>query len=175
MKEKEKNNGTHKWVISVTVITFILSLFFSYISNTAISNLNIIPSILILLFVILLGILIDLFGVASTIANEEDFHAKASKKIKGSKTAIKLIRNSPKVSNVCCDVIGDVCGVLSGAISAMIALKLTQNYGMSESFQFVVTALVAAITIGFKATTKEIAKNNSNNIIHIVTKFINFE
>ena len=112
-------------------------------------------------------------GVAVTVANEEHFHAQASKKIKGSKTAIKLIRNSAKVSNFCADVIGDICGVLSGAISAIIALKLTESYGMSSYFQFVISALVASFTVGGKAFTKEIAKNKSTEIISFITKIIN--
>lgn len=171
----KKEKKTHSWVITVAITTFLLSLFFSYISNTAITNLEVIPGIIILFLVIGMGILFDLIGVAVTVAKEENFHAKASKKIKGSKTAIKLIRNSSKVSNFCADVIGDIAGVLSGAISAIIALKLTEYYGMSSSFQFVVSALVASITVSGKALTKEVAKKNANKILEIVTKIINFD
>ena len=174
-KMKKEENKTNTWVITVAVTTFLLSLFFSYISNTAISNLTIILGIIILVAVVLLGILFDLIGISVTIAKEEEFHAMASKKIRGAKTAIKLIRNSAKVSNFCADVIGDICGVLSGAIAAMIALNLTQNYGMSSSFQFIVSALVASVTVSGKAITKEFAKKNANKIVAIVTKFINFD
>lgn len=66
-------------------------------------------------------------------------------------------------------------GVLSGAISAMIALKLTEIYGMQPSFQFAISALVASITVSGKAVTKEFAKKNANKIIAIVTKIINFD
>ena len=162
-------------IIVVLVSTFLLSLLFSYISNTAITKLDLIPGIIILVLVILVGVFFDLVGVAVTVANEEHFHAQASKKIKGSKTAIKLIRNSAKVSNFCADVIGDICGVLSGAISAIIALKLTESYGMSSYFQFVISALVASFTVGGKAFTKEIAKNKSTEIISFITKIINFD
>lgn len=172
---KNKKQRTNNWVIVVLISTFILSLLFSYISNTAITKLDIIPGIIVLILVIFVGIIFDLIGVAVTVANEEHFHAQASKKIKGSKTAIKLIRNSSKVSNFCADVIGDICGVLSGAISAIIALKLTENYGMSSYFQFIISALVASFTVGGKAFTKEIAKRNSTKIISFVTKIIAFE
>lgn len=171
----KKEKGAHSWVITVAITTFLLSLFFSYLSNTAITNLEVIPGIIILLLVIGMGILFDLIGVAVTVAKEEVFHAKASKKIKGSKTAIKFIRNSSKVSNFCADVIGDIAGVLSGAISAIIALKLTEYYGMSSSFQFIVSALVASITVSGKAMTKEFAKKNANKILEVVTKIINFD
>ncbi len=174
MKEKSKKNN-NTWVIGIAITTFILSLLFSYISNTAISKLNIILGVIVLILVILVGVIFDLIGVAVTVANEEDFHAQASKKIKGAKTSIKMIRNSAKVSNFCADVIGDICGVLSGAISAMIALKLTENYGMSSQIQFVFSAIVASLTVGGKAITKEIAKQNSTVIVGFVSKIVNFD
>lgn len=100
-----KKNSHIKWVITVSILTFSLSLLFSFISNVAINGLAVIPAILVLLFVILVGIIFDLIGVATTIAKEEEFHAMATKKIAGSREAINLIRNSPKVSNICADVI----------------------------------------------------------------------
>ena len=176
MKDKQKKtNNNNSWVIFIAIATFILSLLFSFISNTAIANLNIILGVIILIIVILIGVVFDLIGVAITVGNEEDFHAQASKKIKGAKTSIKMIRNSAKVSNFCADVIGDIFGVLSGAISAMIAFKLTENYGMSSSLQFVFSAIVSSVTVGGKAVTKEIAKKHSTQIIGFITKFVNFD
>lgn len=173
MKKEEKKPNT--WIITVAITTFLLSLFFSYISNTAITNLAVIPGIIILIVVILIGVIFDLIGVSVTIAKEEEFHAKATKRIRGAKTAIKLIRNSAKVSNFCADVVGDICGVLSGAISAIIALKLTENYGMDSNLQFLISAFVASITVSGKAITKEFAKRNANKILSIVTKIIVFD
>ena len=172
MKEKTKKTNNNSWVIFIAITTFVLSLVFSFISNSVIANLNIILGIIILVLVILIGVLFDLIGVAVTVGNEEDFHAQASKKIKGAKTSIKMIRNSAKVSNFCADVIGDICGVLSGAISAMIAFKLTENYGMSSCLQFVFSAIVSSVTVGGKALTKEIAKKNSTKIIGFISKFV---
>ena len=157
-KPKSKSENTNSWVIFISIITFILSLTFSFISNTAISKLSIFVGLIVLIIVVTIGILFDLIGVAVTVGNEEDFHAQASKKIKGAKTSIKMIRNSAKVSNFCADVIGDICGVLSGAISAMIALKLTENYGMSSSIQFIFSALVASVTVGEKLLQNKLPK-----------------
>ena len=84
-----------KWFIQVFIMTFILSMLFSYISANGVSNLSLIPAILILILVIGIGIFFDIIGVAVTVANEHEFHAKASKKIEGSKASIKLIRNAP--------------------------------------------------------------------------------
>ena len=89
--------------------------------------------------------------------------------------AVKFKKNADKVSSFCCDVIGDICGVLSGAISAVIVLKMTEYYGASEDIQFIMSALVASLTVGGKAFTKGIAKRNSTKIIGLVCKFINVD
>lgn len=111
MKEHrdKKNNENIKWFIEVFIITFMLSLFFSYISTVALNDIELIPAILILFAVIILGIIFDIIGVSVTVAGEEEFHAKATKKIAGARTAVKLIRNASKVANICADVIGDIC------------------------------------------------------------------
>ena len=172
---KEKiEDSTLKWFISIFILTFVLSLFFSYVSAESIKSLPIIPAILILLLVILIGVIFDIIGVAVTVAKEDEFHAKASKKVKGSKIAIKLIRNAHKVSNFCADVIGDIAGVLSGAISALIAIKITEMYGLSFNLQFFISALVASLTVGGKAIGKVIARNKTTKIIAMVSKLLYF-
>lgn len=137
---KKDENENIKWFIEVFIMTFILSMVFSYVSTNGVSNLSLIPAILILIAVIFIGIIFDIIGVAVTVANENEFHAKATKKVEGSKDSIKLIRNAPRVSNICADVIGDICGVLSGAISALIAVKITEQFGMNFNLQFVLSA-----------------------------------
>ena len=165
-KNKEQDHSKIKWFIEVFITTFILSIFFSYISTNGVTNLNLVSSIIILIAVITIGIIFDIIGVAVTVANEKEFHAKATKKVNGAKTSIKLIKNSAKVANICADVIGDVCGVLSGAISAMIAAKISEKVG--TDLQFVISAVVASITVGGKAIGKEVANKNSTKIVHFV-------
>ena len=175
-KNKEKNNkkdhSNIEWFIKIFITTFILSIIFSFISTNGISNLGLIPAVLILLFVILVGIVFDIIGVAVTVANEQEFHAKATKKIAGSKSSIKLIRNAPKVANICADVIGDICGVLSGAISALISMKITEQIGLNFNLQFILSALVAALTVGGKALGKGVANAKSTPIVHAVGKIM---
>lgn len=176
MKKEQENKKEHsnmKWVIQSFVITFILSIVFSYVSTNGVSNLSLIPAILILVLVIIVGIFFDIIGVAVTVANEEEFHAKATKKVKGSKDSIKLIKNAPKVANICADVIGDICGVLSGAISALISIKITTELQMPFDIQFALSALVSALTVSGKAFGKEIANKNSTNIVHKVGIVLN--
>ena len=165
---KGKDHSKLKWFIEVFIITFVLSICFSYVSTNGVSNLNLGASIFILILVIAIGIGFDIIGVAVTVANEEEFHAKATKKVKGSKDSIKLIRNAPKVANICADVIGDICGVLSGAISALISVKITEQFGLNFNLQFILSATVAALTVGGKAIGKGVANEKSTKIVHAV-------
>ncbi len=166
--EEKKEKWKYKWAVEALFITFCLSLLISFLSTNAINSLSLIPAILILLLVIFLGVITDTIGVAVTVGNEEDFHAKASKKIEGAKPSIKLIRNSAKVANICCDVIGDICGVLSGAISAMLAVKISNLLQININTNFLISAVVAAVTVGSKAAGKVIGQEHSTQIVHIV-------
>ena len=172
MKQKESNA---KWIIEAFIITFILSGIISYISQNGIANLNMIPAVIILIIVVFLGIFFDIIGVAVTVANEEHFHAKATKKAEGAKSSLNLIKNASKVANICADVIGDICGVISGAIGTMIAIKIASTYGVSTNIQFIISALIASITVGGKAIGKQIATNKSTEIVNkvgvILSKF----
>ena len=172
-KNNSKDNNTIKWIIEVSILTFILSLLFSYISTNGVSNLNLVAAIIILVLVILVGILFDIIAVAVTIANVDEFHAKKTKKVKGSKTSISLIKNAPRVSNFCADVIGDICGVLSGAIGALIALKIGDAFQLPINIQSIISAFVASMTVGGKALGKSIANKYSTPIVHKVGIVLN--
>ena len=170
-KNKEKEHSKITWFVEVFIITFALSICFSYISTYGVSNLNLVSSIIILIAVIAVGIVFDIVGVAVTVAKEHEFHAKATKKVDGAKVSIKLIKNSTRVANICADVIGDVCGVLSGAISAMISAKITEKTG--ANLQFIISAIAASITVGGKALGKELANKESTQIVHFVGIILN--
>lgn len=159
-----------KWFVTIFITTFILSITFSYVSTNALNGLEVLPAIVILIAVILVGITFDIIGVAITVADENEFHAKATKKAHGSKASIFLIRHSAKVANICADVIGDICGVLSGAISAIIATKIGADYGLSFNLQFIMSAMVASLTVGGKALGKNFAGEKSTEIVHAVGK-----
>lgn len=171
-KNQKKDSSELKWFAIIFILSFILSIIFSFISTFAIGKLSILPAFLILILVVFLGIIFDVIGVAVTVAKESDFHAKASKKIAGAKTSLKMIKNSAKVANICADVIGDIAGVLSGSISALIALKITSSFNLEFNIQFIISAIVASLTIGGKAIGKGIAQRNSTEIVGFVGKLL---
>ncbi len=174
-KAKNKNGKKNKntWMYIIFVITFLLSICFSIISNILVEKLNTFAAILVLVGIILIGILFDMIGMSVASVAEAPFHAKASKKHKGAKEAVKLVKYSEKVSSVCNDVIGDVCGVVSGAVGAVIAINIA-NMLKVDTFvvSLLVGALVASFTVLGKAIGKAIASTKAEDIIYKVGSII---
>lgn len=170
--EKGKDSSS-KWVLTVSLLSFTLSIIFSFVTTLTVNSLPIPVAIFILLLVIAMGIVFDMISMAVTVAEEKDFHAKASRKLDGAKTSIKLIRNAPKVSSICADVIGDVCGILSGGIGTIVAMKITAYYNIDFDLQVIISAMVAALTIGGKANFKVTAQKYSTQIVDKFTGILN--
>ncbi len=174
-KVKNKKNDRLKWIIIVMIISFMLSLVFSSLSESIIPNINIIFGILLIIIFILLGMIFDMIGVAITAASEKPFHSMASKKVNGSKNSIKLLKNSDKLASICNDVIGDVCGVVSGSAGMLVATLLAKKLNLNTSFiVLIVTAVIASLTITTKAIGKTSAIKNSETITFRVGKILNF-
>ena len=106
-------------------------------------------------------------------AEQKSFHSMACKRVKGSKTAIKLTNNRDKVSSFCNDVIGDICGIISGSAGVTITANLSKTYNL-DIFRvgLVITGIVASLTIGGKAICKSIAIKNSEKITFQVGKVV---
>ena len=89
--------------------------------------------LLALIVLISIGVITDVIGTAVTSADEQPFIAMASKRIRGAKQALQLIRKAERVSSLLNDVVGDIVGVVSGSAGSVIALYLDvykrQAYG----------------------------------------------
>ena len=162
-----KLKTNYNWIIKIVVIAFLISLLFSTVSESAIPNLNIYFSILLALFFIFIGVIFDMIGVAITTADIAVFNSMASKKRKGAKTAILLKKNADKVSTFCNDVIGDICGIISGSTGAVISINISNNFNTNQIITtIIVMSIISSITIGGKAIEKTYAINNGNKIIY---------
>lgn len=173
-KEKIKKERVNvKWIITIVVISFVISFCLSFIANSTIPNLSLVLGIVVTFIFILIGILFDIIGVAVTTADEAVFHSMNSRKVKGAKVAVKFKKNADKVSSFCCDVIGDICGVISGAAGTTIAAILIADYGFNVLLVgLLVTAIISSLTIGGKAIGKSFAINKSDIILYEFAKFI---
>ena len=147
---------------------------FSLLSNELLNGINIAAAFLILIFFILAGVLFDIIGLAVATAEEKQFHSMAARKIQSAKYAVKLIRNAEKVSSFCNDVVGDIAGIMSGATGTAIVAVLFITERANVIGSFLITAGVAAVTVGIKALGKSVAINNSGEIVNIVSKVIYF-
>ena len=162
------------WIYKVFLMTFFLSIAFSFLSNAITTNANVYVMIIITFVVIGIGIIFDMIGTASLTSNEATFHAKSSRKIKGAKESLSLIKNSVKVSSVCNDVIGDVCGIISGGMGAMIALNISNIFnGNIIMSSIIVSSLISSLTVGGKAIFKRVAIKKCDDIVFLVGKIKN--
>lgn len=170
---KNKRLVDYKWIVTVTLLAFFISLIFSFISETTIPNANSIAATIVILLFISIGIMFDMIGIAITVADIKTFNSMATKQVRGAKLAVKLIQNNEKASSFCNDVIGDICGIISGsagvALSSIIASSLNLNLFIVSLF---ITAIIAALTIGGKAIGKATAINKSTPILFEFSKII---
>ena len=169
--KKEKVNW--KWIITIVLISFAISFALSFISEMTIPKLPLAIGIIITLLFILLGVLFDIIGVSVTSADEAVFHSMSSRKVRGANVAVKFKKNADKVSSFCCDVIGDVCGIISGAAGTSIALILITSCHFNALLTtLIVSAVIASLTIGGKAIGKSFAINKSSIILYEFAKFV---
>ncbi len=91
----------------------------------------------------------------------------SSGRIKGAKQATKLLKNADRVSNFCNDVVGDICGIISGAVGAAIVFRLlTSNPDLEKALlSAAIAGFISSVTVGGKAIGKNIALKKSKDIV----------
>ena len=177
-RSKDKNGGKKKsgrgWALRVFVLAVVLSALLSFFSTTALEGTGYVVAALVLAVFIGLGIVFDMIGVAVTAADPKPFHSMAAHKEPGAKEALVLLRNAGRVSSVCNDVLGDICGIVSGTTTAVIVVRLQTAFALPESvlLSVAVTALVSGLTIGGKALGKTVALNKSTSVVYWVGRFL---
>ena len=171
--KKERNKTAH-WVVTIFFITILVSGTISFASDRIMANSSMLVAFVILLAIVLIGIVFDVIGVAVTSADERPFHSMAARKVPGAQESIKLLRNAERVSSICNDVVGDICGVVSGSASATIAAQVMMNFEASASsiIPLVMSAMVAGLTVGGKAIGKTFAMKSCTPIVHSVGKLV---
>ena len=176
IQKKRKRSGASPalWIALVFLFTVIISAGFTHASGVLLDGSGIWAALAVLLLIVLIGIVFDVVGVAVTAAEERPLHSMAARKVPGAKEAIGLIKNADRVASVCNDVIGDICGVVSGSASAVIAVRLLEDFTLSwpTVLKVGMSALVAGLTVGGKAIGKGIALRHSVSIVHFVGRLL---
>ena len=171
----KKQQSNSRWPLKIFIMAVALSLSFSLLSEFVMGGAGIVVAVIIIVLFVSLAIVTDMIGVAVTACSKEPFMAMCSKKVRGAKEGLMLVRNADKVASLCADVVGDVCGILSGAAGASIVAKITmdfQNANLTILVASVITAVIAGVTIFGKALGKRKAIDNCNGIILRVGKLL---
>ena len=173
-KSGKKLTPDYRWIVTIFLLTMLISAAMSLISSNLLGNASMAVSFLILICIIAIGILFDIIGVAVTACPEAPFHAMASRKVPEAPDALRLLRSANRVSSFCNDVIGDICGVISGSASAVIAVRVFSGKSNSALLDLLLSATVAALTVGGKAFGKTFAISMSTSIVQMTARVIYF-
>ena len=160
----------NKWTLKVFFLTFILAVIFSLIANFLGNFNNIILSVCIIT-IIFIGITFDIIGTAVLSCNTKVLHSKASQKLKGAKEAIKLAKSASSVSSFCNDVIGDICGIVSGSLVTVLVVNMFVENDISM-WNVLFSSILSSLTVGGKALGKNFAVKKSNDIVYLVGKVL---
>ena len=182
IKQKKQNQKENKfkeyfgWPLIVLSTSLLLSFSFSFISELALNDANIIIAILVIVVFMFISVITDIIGVAVTAADVNPFRSMSAKKIRGAKEAIILIKNADKVASIIADILGDICSILSGAAGAVVTAVLIGN--STDLVQTIliassVSALIAGIIIFGKAIGKKIALDGCDKIVLTLGKIVN--
>lgn len=178
MHMKGKMNRSIKFSLTIAVITFVLAAIFSIISSSILSNVTWIIGLIIVFSIVLIGVVFDMLGTASTSAKKAPFNAMAAEKVMGAKEAVVIVKNADKFASFCNDVVGDISGIVSGTATVVVVIHISTLLGQIEgsptqiSLSVLLTSFVAAFTVGGKALGKYYAINSSTSIIIFAGKVI---
>ena len=181
-KHRKQNKNSKKepqkrmpWAVQVFFLSLLISAALSFISSEALAGAGLTLAFVVLLAFILLGILFDIIGVAVTAADERPFHSMAAHRMPGAREALRMIRKANEVSSFCNDVVGDICGIVSGSTGAVIVVRLHETFGFESIVtSLAITALASGLTIGGKAIGKTFAIDKSTTVLCLVGRILHF-
>lgn len=179
-KKKKKNKKLKKyawliWGISVFFLSFALTVVFSFLTEVAVKDSEAFVCVLVLFILLILNITCDVLANAIMSCSPEAYHAMASKKIKGAKRAVTFCRNASKLSSIFADVIGDICGIVSGAAGAALVVHMASAGSTGKLIaSILISAVIGALTVGGKALFKHFAVTFNRQIVFGFARFTTF-
>ena len=181
VKNKKKKNRKRMpgWLalgLSVLAISFALTVVFSFLTEVSIKGSPVYICVIVLVVLLVLNIGCDLLANAIITCNPEAFHAMASNKIKGAKRAVAFCRNATKLGSIFADIIGDICGIVSGAAGTALVVYIAASGGKTIELiaSIGVSAVIGALTVGGKAIFKHFAIKYNKQIVFGFAKFTTF-
>lgn len=176
-KKKQKKKIMPPWLswgLGVLFLSFALTVLFSFLTEISIKGSPIYICIIVLIVLLVLNIGCDTLANAIITCQPDAFHAMASNKIKGAKRAVTLCKNATKLGSIFADVIGDICGIVSGAAGTAIVVYIaavTSGDIWEIVASILVSAIIGALTVGGKAIFKHFAIKYNKQIVFSFAKF----
>jgi len=182
LEPNQKNNRIHrsklerkriaKWIVKITLLALILSVLFSFLSQLVSQKANVWGAFLLLIFLLAINIVGDAIAIATTACELSPLLAMASRKEKGAKTAIYLVKNADKVSSILADVIGDIAGLLSGTFIVIIAIRFFKEGRALTLANLIFPAIMGSLIISGKALVKVFALKHPQKIVLSFSQFL---
>ena len=157
------NKNSTKWAFKVFILSISLSIIFSLVSQSLLPSLSPFFSIFVIVFFVFVSVIFDMVAVAFTSINKEQLDK--FKNENGYVMAVKLCERADKVASFGGDVVGDICGILSGAGGVSLVVNMNiQDTNLNLVVTCLVSSLIAGITIFCKAIMKTYALQNCEQI-----------
>ena len=162
-----------RWAFKALILSVSVSIVFGMFSQSLFPALPAFLSVLIIFFFIFISVLFDMIGVAFTTLSKNDLNGLSEPDSPLFETLSKLFENKDKISSFCGDIVGDICGILSGAGG----VSLVYNMHFSDiNVNFIATCItssvIAGLTIFGKAVMKGYAVQNCKNVAYMTAKTI---
>lgn len=173
--KKKKKYAWLYWGLSVLFLSFALTVLFSFITEVTVKDSPVTVCIIVLLVLLFLNIGCDVLANAIISCKPESFHSMASNKIKGAKRAVTFCNNAEKLGSIFADVIGDICGIVSGAAgTALVVHFAVEGNTLQLIVSILVSAVIGALTVGGKAIFKHFAIKYNKQIVFGFARFTTF-
>lgn len=172
-RKKKKIPAWLSWGLGVFFLSFALTVLFSFLTEISIKGSPVYICVIALVVLLVLNIGCDVLANAIMTCNPDAFYAMASNKIKGAKRAVTLCRNATRLGSIFADVIGDICGIVSGAAgTALVVYIAVSGSTTSELIASIgISAVIGALTVGGKAIFKHFAVKFNKQIVFGFAKF----
>lgn len=162
------------WPLRIFVLTLSMSLLFGVLSEFVLSKCGIVIAIIVIAVLLVIAVFFDGVGVAVTACDGEAFKTMEKEGVRGARIASAMVKNCEKVASFSCDIVGDICSILSGSAGAAIVGKINMPWGTNA--QVLVATLVggfiASLTVFGKALGKTYAINNSASFVYKFARLI---
>ena len=165
------NKNSTKWAFKVFILSISLSIIFSLVSQSLLPSLSPFFSIFVIVFFVFVSVIFDMVAVAFTSINKEQLDK--FKNENGYIMAVKLCERADKVASFGGDVVGDICGILSGAGGVSLVVNMNiQDANLNLLVTCLVSSLIAGITIFCKAIMKTYALQNCEQIAIVTGTYL---